>query len=89
MEIKYTSVTNPTWNIEHNGILCNVVFEHLGTEPVEFHATPWDSMPHGVEIYNRCVAGDFGPVGDYVVPEWAKPQVIPTPEGQTEGTQTL
>ena len=89
MEIKYTSVTNPIWNYEHNAINCMVVFEHLGTEPVEFHATPWDTMPHGVEIYNRCLAGDFGSVGDYVVPEWAKPQPITIPEGQTEGTQTL
>ena len=87
MEIKYTSVTNPTWNLEHNAIDCMVVFEHLGTEPVTFHATPWDDMAHGVEIYNRCVAGDFGVVADYVVPEWAKP--VPAPEGQTEGTQTL
>jgi hypothetical protein len=87
MSIKYTSVTNPTWNRQHNGINCIVVFEHLGTEPVEFHATPWDDMAHGVEIYNRCVAGDFGAVSDYVLLPEELP--VPEPEGQTQGTQTL
>jgi hypothetical protein len=87
MTIKYTSVTNPTWNREHNAIDCIVVFEHLNNEAVPFHATPWDTMPHGVEIYNRCLAGDFGPVGDYVLTEAEKP--APVPQGQTTGTQTL
>jgi hypothetical protein len=87
MQIKYTSVTNPTWNIDKSGIDCVVVFEHLGGKPIPFHATQNDDMAHGVEIYNRCLAGEFGVVADYVVPDWAKP--VPAPEGQTTGTQTF
>jgi hypothetical protein len=87
MEIKYTSVTNPTWTRDKNSIDCMVVFEHLGNEAVAFHATPWDDMPHGVEIYNRCVAGEFGVVEEYVLTEAEKP--APVPEGQTTGSQDL
>lgn len=87
MQIKYTSVTNPTWTKDKNSIDCMVVFEHLGAEPVPFHATPWDDMAHGVEIYNRCVAGDFGPITDYVLQPDEYP--APVPEGQTTGTQTF
>jgi hypothetical protein len=37
-------------------------------EEMGFGATPHDPMPYGVELYNRAVAGDFGPIAPYVPP---------------------
>ena len=33
-----------------------------------FGATPTDNMPHGVDIYNRALAGEFGSIAPYVAP---------------------
>lgn len=33
-----------------------------------FGATPYDPMPYGAELYNRAVAGEFGPIAPYVPP---------------------
>lgn len=37
-------------------------------EVLPFGATPYDVMPYGVELYNRAVAGEFGPIAPYVAP---------------------
>lgn len=69
MQLTIKSVTNPFWsNAEKSRIDCTVVFAELGEEAVPFTATPDDTMAHGCEIFNRCVAGDFGPVADYIPP---------------------
>jgi len=31
-----------------------------------FGATSYDSMPHGVDLYNRALAGEFGPIASFV-----------------------
>lgn len=33
-----------------------------------FNATNYDSEQHGVDLYNRAVAGEFGVVASYVPP---------------------
>ena len=43
-----------------------VVFDPL--EPVPFTASPNDCEPHGVELYTRAMAGEFGPIAPYVEP---------------------
>lgn len=35
-------------------------------EEMGFGATPFDPMPYGVELYNRALAGDYGPIAPYV-----------------------
>lgn len=66
--MKYINVTNPVWaNQEKTKINCLVTFEKLGT--VLFTADPHD-LPHCIEIYERCLAGDFGPVADWVDNRW-------------------
>lgn len=74
--MNYTSVTNPQWaNAEHTVINCDVDFTDIGTVP--FTANPLDtSNPSSKEIYNQCVAGDYGPVAEYVPP----PPYVPTAE---------
>lgn len=80
--MKYTEVKNPQWvNAEHTALDCIVMFDHIG-EPVPFTANPKDTEEHGREIFDRCVAGDFGPVADYVAP--AAPQNTPEPAGNGE-----
>jgi hypothetical protein len=41
-------------------------------ETIEFNAMPNDPMPHGVELYNRAKAGEFGEVAPYVAPPQPK-----------------
>jgi hypothetical protein len=60
----YTNVKNLQWDRDRLMVNCVVDFVHLGELP--FSASPQDSAEHGREIYARCVAGDFGPIADYV-----------------------
>lgn len=39
------------------------------SEEHPFSATQYDSEPHGVELYNRAKAGEFGKISDYVAPQ--------------------
>ena len=52
-------------------------------EEMPFGATSYDSMQHGVDLYNRAKAGEFGSIADYVPP----PE--PEPQPQTTGSQDL
>ncbi len=63
--MKYTSVTNLQWNVDHSAVDCVVDFEGLG--PLPFSASPKDKLEHGQEIYARCIAGDFGPIEEFVL----------------------
>lgn len=62
--MNYTSVTNLVWNPARTAVNCLVAFEKIGVVP--FAADPNDPEAHGQEIYARCIAGDFGPIADYV-----------------------
>ena len=63
--MNYTNVTIPKYgNSDNSCIDCMVDFEAIGVVP--FTACPMDDEAHGVEIYNRCIAGDFGPIAPYV-----------------------
>jgi len=35
-------------------------------EEMPFGATPDDPMAYGVELYNRAIAGEFGPIAPFV-----------------------
>lgn len=68
------SLSNPQYtNAEGNSIYCIVKFAHL-SESVPFAATSYDPESYGVQIYNDCVAGVYGPIAPYV------PPVIPVVE---------
>ena len=71
--MKTLSATTPQWaNAGQTTINLTVDFEGVGAVP--FSASASDSEAHGREIFNRAVAGDFGPIAAYVAP----PVVIPT-----------
>jgi hypothetical protein len=66
MTMKYSEVKDLRWADEAKSmVLCTVTFEDLPV-PVPFTASPGDVEAHGVEIFQRCTAGDFGAIGDYV-----------------------
>jgi hypothetical protein len=89
--MRYTNVTSPTWNIDSTMIDCQVTFEVLGVLP--FTASPNDTNAHGREIYARCIAGDFGPVAEYVPAPDEGPQLVcnlaPNQPPTVSGAQTL
>lgn len=81
----YTSIRQPRWaNPEKTKINCFVKFSDFKIE-VEFTADPNDVEAHGRDIFNRCLSGEFGTVGDYIpyseptVTEATGSQIIPLP----------
>lgn len=88
VNMNYTSVRNPQWSRDGSMIDCVVEFDEIGE--VVFSASPNDSVAHGREIYARCVAGDFGPVAEYVPQPGdfeCEPDLLP-PEQQLPVTDT-
>lgn len=86
--MNYTNVTNPQWaDAEHTVINCEVLFDEFAPEYLPFTANPDDtSNPSSKEIYDQCVAGDWGPVAEYVPP----PPYVPTAEDNKQtATQLL
>lgn len=64
---EYGAVSSPVWyDAAHTMITVQVVFEHLGVNPVTFVASPNDGMAYGREIYADLVAGKYGPIAEYV-----------------------
>ncbi|CNI48729.1 tail fiber assembly protein [Yersinia pekkanenii] len=67
--MNFITVKDPVYaNEAKSAINCTVLFEGR-TEPVPFTATTDDVMWHGVEIFTRCAAGEFGAVKKYVAPK--------------------
>jgi hypothetical protein len=61
--------TNPIWfNAEQTAINLEVQFEEFANEVMPFLATSYDIEPHGVDLFNRAKAGEFGTVAPYVPP---------------------
>jgi hypothetical protein len=86
--MEYTTVTNLQWaNREHTFFRCDVNFVALGVLP--FCPTANDPEAHGREIYARCMAGEFGPIADYVLQPDEYPVIISRATPQTQGSQTL
>ena len=51
-------------NEEHTAIDLSVKFSHINEE-ISFTASINDSEAHGVDLYNRAVNGEFGPIAAY------------------------
>ena len=69
------SVVNPRWfNPEHTMLVADVVFEELTELGVlEFSTYADIDTKHGLEIWNKAIAGDYGEIAEYVIP----PEAIP------------
>jgi hypothetical protein len=77
----YSQVKNLVWgNAEHTAINCEVNFNHLLNEFVAFTADPTDSMEYSKTIFDECVAGQYGTIGEYVAPPTPVAPPAPTKE---------
>jgi hypothetical protein len=64
--LKYAK--DPRWNsTDGQQIELTVRFEEINEE-LPFNATSYDSEAHGVDLYNRAKAGEFGEIAPYVAP---------------------
>lgn len=90
--MKYTQVKNPQWaNAEHTAINCDVDFDDLREELVPFTAVASGDYEHSHQIFAECVAGNYGPIAEYVapvVPEYVAPPA-PTKEQLMAELQAL
>lgn len=82
---------NPIYaNQEHTVINLMVKFAEFDEE-LPFTAVSDDIHNHGVELFNRAMAGEFGPISDYVEfrtnPEIGT--VPPEQQPSTTGSQNL
>ena len=78
MQTKLTSLTNPQWsNSEHTAIDCEITTSQFGDEVLPFTASENDVEPHGRALFSSIVAGDFGPIADYVPPPEPKQTATP------------
>jgi len=77
MQLEYAK--DPAWaNAEHTMIDLVVKFSHINQE-LPFTAVPDDSEAHCREIFAAAVAGDYGPVAEYVPEPIPEPESPPTP----------
>lgn len=86
----YSQVKNPKWaDAAHTRIDCEVNFNHLTDEFVPFTADPRDAMEYSADIFTRCVAGEFGEIGEYVAPPEPSEPPAPTKEQLMAELQAL
>lgn len=64
VDIFLKTLHNPRYiNAEKKGA---IIFDgEFRGQLLEFYASPLDAMDYGREIYDRALAGEFGPIGDY------------------------
>lgn len=71
--MQFTNVSSPKWaNQEHTAIDCIVNFSALGEVP--FTASADGDYPYTHEIFERCLAGEYGQIAEF------EPVFIPAPE---------
>lgn len=60
------NIRNPRYSAADNSLV-DVTCE-LNGETIDFTASPNDTTDHGLDIYERAVAGEFGSIAAYVAP---------------------
>jgi hypothetical protein len=64
------SARNPKWSdYFKTSIDLEVDFDELDEEYVPFNAHPDDIVSWGPELYNRAIAGEFGEIAEWEIPE--------------------
>jgi hypothetical protein len=63
--MEYTTVTNLKY-ADGTGNVIDCVVDFVGLGQVPFTANSADVEPHGIDIYQRAVAGDFGSIDAFV-----------------------
>ena len=82
--LTFKQAKNPVYgNFDETIVNLEVMFEEFGDTWLPFTAMPTDPELHGVEIYNKAKAGEFGAIAPYSAPPATQSQP------QTQGAQTL
>lgn len=69
----YTEVTSLAWlDAAKSRLSARVIFSAIGPDPIPFSARADDPEPHGREIFERAVAGDFGKIAAFKAPTAAQ-----------------
>ena len=84
-------IRNPKWiNAEHTLLNCEVDFDELDEEYVEFTASPNDTEEHGRQIYADCVAGNYGEIEEFDVAAFeARQEVEATERAEAEAERQV
>lgn len=63
--MNFTQILTPVWSdTAHTSINCLATFDTIGQ--ISFTASQSDTEVHGKEIYNRCIAEEFGAIAPFV-----------------------
>jgi hypothetical protein len=82
MSLKIEVARNPVWaNVEQTAINLNVKFAEF-VNALPFTARADDIEPHGPELFASAIAGEFGPIAEYVAPPPFVPQVVSKFQGR-------
>lgn len=85
MQSILTSLANPCWaNTENTAIDCEITTSQFGNELLPFTASQNDVEAHGRAIFADIVAGNYGPIAEYITP--SNPE---TEQPVVDGAQTL
>jgi hypothetical protein len=77
MQSTLTSLTNPRWsNAELTTIDCEITTSQFGDEILPFTASQNDCEAHGRGIFADIVAGNYGPIAEYVPPPEPEQPVV-------------
>lgn len=83
--MNYTAAHSPQWaNEAHTAVNLMLTFEGIGEVP--FTASATDEEPHGVDLFNRAQALEFGPVAAYVAPPISRAQQVAAIEAERDAT---
>jgi hypothetical protein len=67
MQAMLTSLSNPRWaNADQTLIDCEITTSQFGDDVLPFTASPTDVEAHGRSLFSRLVAGEFGPIAEFV-----------------------
>lgn len=84
MNLTFEYAKNPVYADESGESISLIVKFAEFDQELPFGATSHDPMPHGVEIYKRAKAGEFGEIAPFV-----DPMLATQPQPATTGAQTL
>ena len=84
--MEFLSATAPKW-VNETHTLIDLLVEHPKFGSIPFSAGPSDQEEHGRLLFERAIAGEFGPIAEYVAP--AVPVVIPQIVSKAQGIAAL
>jgi hypothetical protein len=76
----FTSVSSLRWaDAEKTMVDCKVAIEKFGSEVLPFTASSKDNEAHGRALFAAIVAGKYGPIAEYFLPQEPKMAETATP----------